>query len=88
MAEVAAVPHCPRSRCGRRQCLTAGQDGQLKVECPHLLLGDAVVCPPEPLAGAGRAGTACGPDHGAESPARAMRARVPGEAQCHSQCPS
>ncbi|RLV91154.1 hypothetical protein DV515_00014217 [Chloebia gouldiae] len=51
VAEVAAVPHCPHSRHGRRQCLTEGQDGQLEVEYAGLFL-------PEPWAGAGRAGTA------------------------------
>lgn len=86
MAEVTAVPHCPHSRRGRRDSLTEAQDGQLEVECPHLLLGDSVVCPAEPLAGTGRAGTACEPDHRAESPPRAVEARVPGETQCHSQC--
>lgn len=60
MAEVAAVPHCPHSRRGRRESLTEGQAGQLEVECPHLLLGDSVVCPPEPLAAIARAGTTGG----------------------------
>lgn len=49
-----------------------------------LLLGDSVVCPAEPLAGTGRAGAACGPNHRAESPPRAVKARLPGGARCYS----